>query len=216
MKKFMLLLALTGISATTLLAQDKQQGRIDYDVTLNVRAALKPDQQQFKDLVPETMISREMLFFNGNKTRLARKDPEETTSEEGAKIKMVSNEGQIAVYTDGSAGKAWSLMEEDGKKLLVPQSDNNLGKDKTGARTRQILGFTCREVLTKRGDGPTTLWVTDELPFSAGPMGMLSGKGAILGLDSKKMNIIATAISYVPVTKEDVSIPADVPVKETK
>ncbi|MGO4292186.1 hypothetical protein [Chitinophaga sp. RAB17] len=216
MKKMMLLLAIASITTATCMAQDKSQGKIDYEVTLNLHAAMKPDQLQYKDLVPEKVVNKEVLYFNGSKTRLSRKDPDEITSDEGAKVKIVTNEGQLAVYTDGTTGQSWSLMEEDGRKTLV-LSEKGKGEkkgNKPGTRTKEILGFTCRELMIKsKDDEPMTLWITDALPFSAGPMGISADKGLVLGVDSKKVSIIATAINYSPVSISEVSVPADISVK---
>ncbi|MBS0029237.1 hypothetical protein ACTJJ0_14900 [Chitinophaga sp. 22321] len=226
MKKMMLLLAVAGITTGTCMAQDKSQGKIDYEITINLRAALKPDQQQYKDMVPETAVNKEVLYFNGSKSRLSHVDQDEITTDEGAKIKMVTNDGQIAVYSDGATGKSWSLIDEDGKKMLVSKEDrakemkgakDEKGEVINGTRTKQILGFTCKEMTLKsREMGVTTLWVTDAFPFSAGPMGFSVGKGLVLGVESKQLNAIATAINYSPVSVSEVSIPADVPVKDGK
>jgi GLPGLI family protein len=219
MKKMMLLLAVAGITTTTAMAQDKSQGKINYDVTLNVHASLKPDQLQYKDMLPETVVSKDVLYFNGGKTHLIH-DQSESTTDDGAKIKFETNQGERALYTDGATGKTWSVIEEDGKKTLILKEKDEkekMGESKAGTRTKEILGFTCREMTIENKEaGSMTLWVTDLLPFSTGPMGFSAGKGAILGIDNKKLNIIATAISYSPVSVSEVSIPTDVPVKSDK
>jgi len=217
MKKMILLLAAAGMTTATCVAQDKTQGKIDYEVTLNLHASMKPDQLQYKDLVPETVVNKEVLYFSGNKTKLSRKDVDEITSDEGATVKIVANEGQTAVYTDAVSGKSWSLMEEDGKKTLVLTEKDDQKENKPGTRTKEILGFTCRELMVKsKDDGQMTLWVTDALPFNAGPMGISANKGLVLGIDSKKINVIATAINYSPVSVAEVTIPGNIPVTDKK
>jgi GLPGLI family protein len=217
MKKMILLLAIAGMTTATCLAQDKSQGKIDYEVTMNLHASLKPDQLQYKDMIPEKVTNKEVLYFNGGKTRLSLKDPDDITSEEGATVKVVSNPGQTAIYTDAASGGSWSLMEEDGQKALVAAEKTAVADRKPGTGTKEILGFTCHELTMKSKDKEQmTLWVTDALPFSAGPMGISAGKGLVLGVDSKKINIIATAINYAPVSVSEVSIPEGVPVKEAK
>ncbi|NLR57718.1 hypothetical protein HGH93_06385 [Chitinophaga polysaccharea] len=226
MKKMVFLLAMASLSSAVGMAQDKSQGKIDYEVTLNVRASMKPDQQQYKDLVPEKVVNKEVLYFNGSKARLSRKDPDEITSDEGAKVKIVTNDGQIAVYSNGATGQSWSLREENGKKTLVSMGKGHkpMGKQvkqvdtakvETGKRTREILGFTCREMVIKSKEmGEMTLWVTDALPLYAGPMGMVTDKGLVLGVENKKLSAIATAINYSPVSVSEVTIPEDIPVME--
>jgi len=219
MKKMMLLLAVAGITTTTAMAQDKSQGKINYDVTLNVHASLKPDQLQYKDMMPETVVNKDVLYFNGKKTRLIHEE-NEATSDEGVKVKFDVGQGEKAFYTDGTTGQTWSLIEEDGKKTLILNGKEETGKTgerKPGTRTKEILGFTCREMTIENEEaGLITLWVTDLLPFSTGPMGFSAGKGAVLGLDNKRLNIIATAINYSPVNISEVSIPIDVPIKNEK
>ncbi|MFB6454931.1 DUF4412 domain-containing protein [Chitinophaga sp. Hz27] len=219
MKKLILLLAIAGITTTSCLAQspDKSQGYISYDVTVNIHASMKPDQLKFKDLVPEKVTNKETLYFNGAKAKLARKDQDETTTDEGAKIKIVTNEGQVAVYTDAATGQSWSLYEEDGKQSLAELYKEENPTTKAGGKTKQILGFSCYEVNTKSKEGDNmTLWVTDAFPINAGPLGLWPEKGVVLGVDSKKVSIQATAINYAPVSVADVSIPPGMPVKFAK
>ncbi|RAJ81884.1 GLPGLI family protein [Chitinophaga dinghuensis] len=207
MKKLIFLLAIAGVSATTAIGQDKSQGIITYEVTVNVHASMKPDQLKYKDLVPEKVVTKEVLSFNGNKSLLVRKDQEEVTSDEGAKIKIAANEGQVAVYTEGN--QAWSLKDQDGKKTLVIQETKNSFEN--GTQTKEIFGFKCREVLFKsKNMGVLTLWVTDDLPLTAGPMGLFVDKGLVLCIESKKLSAVVTNVNYTPVNIQEVTKPADV------
>lgn len=228
MKQLILLLSMVSAIYTSF-AQDKSQGRIEYEIILNLHANLKPDQQQFKDMIPETAVQKETLYFNGNKTRLDRKSTDETTSEEGATIKIqTGNEDEIAIYTDGTTGKQYSLQQKEGKKVLIEKAradkktreqrgekeeDKLAVKDVKGTKTKVILGYTCYDIPAKRKGDNMTLWVTDELPFKGGPLGTYNNK-AVLGMDSKGMSVAAKKIDFVPVAQEDVNLPAGVPVDE--
>ncbi len=205
MKKLIFMLAMA--SATTAIAQDKSQGIITYEVTVNVHASMKPDQLKFKDLVPEKVVTKEVLSFNGNKSLLVRKDEEEMTSEEGAKIRIAANEGQVAVYTEGN--QAWSLKDQDGKKTLVIQETKTSFEN--GTHTKEIFGYKCREVLFKsKNMGILTLWVTDDVPLTAGPMGLFVDKGLVLSIESNKLSAVVTNVNYTPVNVNEVTKPADV------
>lgn len=218
MKKISLLLMLI-ITAHLSEAQDKSQGKIRYDITINLHAALKPDQQQFKDLIPETATHSETLYFHGNKSKTVLKEMKEMESEEGgAKIKIKTGEDNVeAVYTDGATGKSLQLVNDEGKKSLEEKD----GKDffnapKPGTRTKKILGFDCKEVIAKSDDGPVTLWITDQLPFRSGPFNFKVKEGAVLEVQSKKVNAVAAVVDYETVTIDDVTPPADLPVKTKK
>lgn len=204
-KKIVLLLAITGASLIAG-AQDKTQGIVQYEVTLFLHASLKPDQQQYKDMIPETATNQEVLYYNGNKAKVSRKQLDEINSEEGAKVKVQMGDNEKAYYIDGTTGKGYMLLETDGKRSLEVK-EHTLDKNTPGTQTRTILGFTCREQIVKDKNGTTTLWVTDSLPFRGGPLHSYSAKGAVLGMESKKYKAFATAIEYVPVKQEEVAVP---------
>lgn len=196
---------LTGFATT---AQDKTQGVIHYDLTMFLHASLKPDQLKYKDMIPETASSQEVLHFNGKKARISRQQPEELHTEEGANVKIQMGENEIAFYEDGTSGKAWALTEAGGKKTLAEKEHPATDKIRAGKNTRTILGFVCKEVNVQSKTGPLTLWVTPELPFRGGPLHTWTPEGAVLGVESKKFKAIATAINYEPVKEDVVNIPS--------
>ncbi|MBC9932099.1 GLPGLI family protein [Chitinophaga qingshengii] len=194
---------LLGFSAT---AQDKTQGVIHYDLTMFLHASLKPDQLQYKDMIPETASSQEILYFKGNKSKTSVKQPEQVKTEEGANVHIQMGDSETAFYEDGASGKAWALTEANGKKKLTEREHPASAQPGTG--TRNILGFTCKAVIVKSKEGPLTLWVTPDLPFRGGPLHTWTSDGAVLGVDSKKFKAIATAINYEPIKDEEVIIPS--------
>nr|WP_295864863.1 GLPGLI family protein [uncultured Chitinophaga sp.] len=207
MQRNIILLAaflLFGFAAT---AQDKTQGVIHYDLTMFLHASLKPDQLQYKDMIPETANSQEVLYFNGKKSKITRRQPGELETEEGAKVHIQMGDNELAFYEDGATGKAWALTEADGKKKLTEKEHPDQAKPRAGNTTRNILGFVCKAVNVNGKNGPLTLWVTPELPFRGGPLHTWTPEGAVLGVESKKFKAIATAINYEPVKEEVVTIP---------
>lgn len=218
MTRTMLLLVLISSAVTYGKAQDKNQGKIEYEVIQNLHAALKPDQQQFKEMIPETVTDNAEIYFNGTKAKLVAKKKDHSSEEDGVKLKVQSDQDNVlATYMD--VNKTYKLTDlGGGKKELQLQTHDFKGKalGKAGSRTRNILGFTCREVIMDGPGSKMVLWIADDLPFTGGPMGIPSDKGAILGIESKVLKITATAINYVPVPVAEVSIPAGVEVKEKK
>lgn len=193
-------------------AQSKQEGKVQYEITMNLHASLKPDQQQHKDLIPETATREETLYFNGNKSKLMKAGGTQETEQDGVKLKIETNEDNVeAAYMDGAAGQLWHLLNEGGKRKMELRNSKFMPVTKTGKRTKNILGFDCREVILKGGDGPMILWVTDQLPFRAGPMGIMVEEGAVLGLEQgKKIKVMAKTIDFEPVNVSDVTPPSDV------
>jgi len=208
--KMMLVLAMV-IAGLSLKAQDKTQGKVNYDVSISLHAALKPDQLQFKDMIPEFSVSKEVLYFKGNLAKVEHASPDEQESEGGVKVKMDFDGGQKGMYSDGTAEGTYHLVEQDGKKSLLTVNEKRGGssKDKPG-KIKEILGFTCHSVIS----GDITLWITKELPFKIGPFGLFSKEGAILGFETKVGKGYATSIDYVPVKTEDVVAPKDLPIEK--
>lgn len=214
MKK-LILLCLSLFVAGFVSAQES--GKIQYELTLNIHATLKPDQLQFKDLIPETSTVRSVLFFNGGNAKIMLL-PENTESEEGG-VKMKIQMDNSIKFIETASQSIFKLDESGSqKKLIVTKFDENGEKQSTskiGTKTKTIAGYTCKEVKVKSDDGPITLWVTDKLPFKGGIIGMYSPYGAILGMESKKMSILATSIQFEPVDPGTVKIPEGVPIEES-
>lgn len=211
--KMMLVLAMVG-TGFSLSAQDKTQGKVNYEVSMNLHASLKPDQLQFKDLIPEFSTSAEVLYFNGNLAKIERVSPDEQEAEDGVKVKMDFEGGKKGMYSDGTTEGTYYLIEKEGKKSLLAISDKadkkeDSNKNKPG-KTKEILGFTCQSVVS----GDVTLWISKELPFKIGPFGLFSKEGAILGLDMKTGKAYAMSIDYVPVKTEDLVVPKDLPIEK--
>lgn len=197
-------------------AQDKTHGKISYEHTMNLHASLKPDQLQFKDMIPEFSSFQSTLSFNGAHTKTEQKEMADKETEEGATIKFSTKDDEKCAYSDGTLAGTYSLIEKDGKQALVKLDKapkDNKDKEETekiGKKTKNILGFECKEIII----GEMTLWVTPLLPFKSGPMKMVSEHGAILGIEvGKKMKVYATAIDYVPVKTEEVTPPAGIPIQ---
>ncbi|SHF38491.1 hypothetical protein [Pedobacter caeni] len=217
--KMMFVLATFGIGFN-LSAQDKTQGKVNYEVSINLHASLKPDQLQFKDMIPEFSTSEEVLYFKGNLAKIERVSPGEQEGEDGVKIKMEFEGGKKGMYSDGTFEGTYNLLEKDGKKSLQVMN-SKIGKkenrdEKEGSKenqrtkTKEILGFTCQSVAA----GDVTMWITKELPFKIGPFGIFSKEGAILGLDMKTGKAYATSIDYVPVKAEELVVPKDLPIEK--
>ncbi|RAJ32941.1 hypothetical protein [Pedobacter cryoconitis] len=84
---------------------------------------------------------------------------------------------------------------------------------------KQILGFTCHQVIAKTTvkhqiigvekeiTEEVTLWYTDELGFSFSPNPVLWTQGAVLAIESKGTHIEAKNIHYKDIKAEDVDLP---------
>ncbi|UPK66938.1 GLPGLI family protein [Chitinophaga filiformis] len=193
-------------------AQDKTQGVIHYDITYHIHASLKPDQMQYKDLVPETIVEKAELKYNGQRLKSYFNDDIQNEQDGVNTSIKVSSEDGNEKYADVDRKTLWWVDKAKNPPVLVERSLFEKDEDQAteSAETQKILDYNCRKLVVKSKNGPLTIWYTTELPLKAGtPASAFTDKGVVLALDSKKMSFKATSIEFVPVTETDVTPPAD-------
>jgi len=193
-------------------AQDKTQGVIHYDITYHIHASLKPDQMQYKDLVPETIVEKAELKYNGQRLKSYFNDDIQNEQDGVNTSIKVSSEDGNEKYADVDRKTLWWVDKAKNPPVLVEKSLFEKDEDQAteSAETQKILDYNCRKVVVKSKNGPLTIWYTTELPLKAGtPASAFTDKGVVLALDSKKMSFKATSIEFVPVSETDVTPPAD-------
>lgn len=213
-KIFRLLALATGISinSTQTHAQDKTQGQIHYELTYNIHANLKPDQMQYKDLIPATVVEKAELIYNGQRLKSFFVDAVEK-DDDGVKtnIRVATEEGNER-YIDIDSGKVWWIDKAKTPQVLVekPLEVKKEDKIQESAETRIILNYTCKKRVVKaKKDDTLIIWYTTELPLKAGtPFGGFTGTGVVLAMESKRVSFKATSIDFVPVAEKDVTPPS--------
>lgn len=193
-------------------AQDKTQGVIHYDITYHIHASLKPDQMQYKDLVPETIVEKAELKYNGQRLKSYFNDNIQNEQDGVNTSIKVSSEDGNEKYADVNRKTLWWVDKAKNPPVLVEKSLFEKDEDHAteSGETQKILDYNCRKLVVKSGNGPLTIWYTTELPLKAGtPASSFTDKGVVLALDSKRMSFKATSIEFVPVAETDVTPPAD-------
>lgn len=194
-------------------AQDKTEGKIHYDVVYNVHASLKPDQLQYRDLIPETVTEKAELIYKGQRLKVYFND-EVQRDEEGvsSRIKIATDDGNEK-YADADKGTLLWVDREKTPPVLIEKAlfDPNADfKEAEGAETRKVLDYTCKKLMLKTKEGSYTLWYTTELPLKTGTaLSTFTNKGVVLALESKRINFEATSIEFVPVSEKEVTPPSD-------
>jgi GLPGLI family protein len=214
----------TGISGTfqQSFAQDSTEGRIHYEITYNIHASLKPDQLQYKDMIPETVVEKAELIYKGQ--RLKAYFPDAVDKEQdgvNTQIRIATEEGNER-YADIDSQKIWWLDKAQQPPVLVEKALDAGEEDKITMQeapgTQQILNYTCKKLVIKsKKDGATTVWYTNELPLKAGsPFSTFTEKGVVLAMESKRAAFKATAIEFTPVADKDVTPPPDIKIVKAR
>jgi GLPGLI family protein len=215
------LMLVAGISCVQhSFAQDKTQGQIHYEITYHVHASLKPDQMQYKDLIPESVVEKAELIYKGQRLKAYFND-EVKKEEDGvsSSIKVATDDGSER-YVDLDKKTLWWVDKAKNPPVLVEkplfEQDKDSDKEVEHADTKKILDYTCKKLTFKSKDGTRTIWYTTELPLKAGtPLGQFTDKGVILALESKRMSFTATSIDFVPVAEGLITPPADLKIVKT-
>ncbi|GAA0562900.1 hypothetical protein [Chitinophaga japonensis] len=217
MYRTLMITAGLGLLFKTGAAQDSTQGKIHYEITYHLHAALKPDQQQYKDLVPESSTENAVLVYKGQRVKTFLDDAVDKEQDGvSTKITVSSSEGTER-YLDLEKGILWWVNKAQEPPVLVEKKLSEAAAEEKvseSAGTRQILGYTCKKLVVKAKKGGTqTVWYTTALPVKAGsPIGVYTNRGVVLGLESRLVTLMATSVEFVPVTEKEVQPPADMKV----
>ena len=196
----------------TLHAQ-QQSGRITFERVINIHENLKPDQLQFKDMIPETVTDEIILSFNGEYAKVVMPGINTRESDTGQAHTSITtgSADDLARYIDPSSNSVYILQESTNGKQKLRQQQYDESRDakrfQPGEKTKVILGFTCKQVMLKTKEVNFTLWVTDQLPFKGGLIEVYCPYGAVLACESVKWRCIAKDIKYEAVHQEEVAIP---------
>lgn len=208
-----------GLNAT---AQDKTQGKVEYEVSINVHANLKPDQEAIKEMIPETITRTTELLFKDNYARLKDQGNESENmmqSSDGgnvvSKVIIMGADGDAdaVTYIDMETKKTYRLCKIKDKKYLVSQGETEPGKAPAApvesGDTKKILGYTCYKIVTKDNGQTTTIWYTKDIPVLGSAVGMLTDQGLVLAMESKAMSFVAKSIKFEKQSDSEVKPPKD-------
>jgi len=213
MYRTLIITAGLGLLFKTGAAQDSTQGRIHYEITYHLHAALKPDQLQYKDLVPESTTESAVLVYRGQRVKTFLDDAVDKEQDGvNTQITVSSSEGTER-YMDLEKGMLWWVNKAQEPPVLVEKKLSGAAAEEKvteSAGTREILGYTCKKLVMKAKKGSTqTVWYTTALPIRAGsPIGVYTDRGVVLGLESRLFTLRATRLELVPVAEKEVLPPA--------
>lgn len=196
-----ILLVAANINAA---AQEKNSGKISYTLTMNLHANLKPEQMQYKDMIPETATQDLSLWFNGQHYKTFY-NPTQKKEGDGADVSInIESDNGEELYVDLEQKKQWA--KKNGK---IKEESINVSKGESVATgvTKTILGYPCQQLILINKKDSTIIWYTTALPLkTGGPIGMFTDKGVVLEMQHKKMGFVATSIEFTPVTEEQLKI----------
>jgi GLPGLI family protein len=213
MKRTIIISSLLSFLTSLSYAQDKTEGRIQYEVTYHVHASLKPDEQHVKELIPEDIVDNANMVYKGQRFRSFHNE-EFTQKDNGANAQMTikMDEGSEK-YIDLDSNRLYWVDRSKSPAVVIATKlkVNTVKKENLKDETKNILGYTCHKLIldTKNG-GKFTMWYTNDLPLKSGtPLGPHVEQGVVLEVENKHMNFKAISIDFAKVEEKEVLPPAE-------
>jgi GLPGLI family protein len=208
------------LSAFAAFAQKPFEGRVEYDVTINMHRRIPPEREQMKAMIPEFKNEKYELFFRDNEALylpIEEDDPEEDAN--------MNNSGRRRFNFRISAAETYQNTENNsrievrdvmGKKYLITDS-LKVPAWKLEEETKVILGYTCKKAVVEM-DNPfmkskmlVTAWYAEKLPLPVGPDMIHSLPGTILEVDVNDGEMVtkATKVDLRKLKKNEMRVPKE-------
>lgn len=222
MKKILLIVGiLASMAIAHVVFAQTSEGVITYESRFNAWKRVPPERlEAVKARVPEYIISKAELFYNGTETMYkpvveAEEDAQFRTSGGGPggggfRFRMMGG-GDIEIYVNHVDQIRLSQQEFNGKKYLITDTIQ-ITPWKFGAETKSILGFTCKQAFYKDEERKMEVvaWYTDKLGMLMGPEMYGSLPGVILALDvnNGERTMVALSVVNKKLGKNDIKAPS--------
>jgi len=214
------ILLIVGVLASLAIAQvvlaQSTEGVITYEARTNMWKRIPPEREAMKTMIPEFMVRRAELYFNGAETMYKpvveeEEDAEFSSNRGGGGGRFRMRGMDIEIYANHDDQIRLSQQEFNGKKYLITDTIQ-ITPWKFGAETKEILGYACKQAFYTDTTRKTEVvaWYTDKLGFFIGPETHGSLPGVILAVDinNGERTIVALSIVNKKLTKTDIKAPS--------
>ncbi len=189
MKSFLAILFF--LQSFAVFAQNNQEGRIEYTVTINMHRRIPPEKEQMKAMIPEFKTENYELFFRNHEALylpIEEDDPEADADMNAKRPRMKFRFSAAETYQNTETQQRLEMREVMGKKYLIADS-LKIPAWKLAEETKVIQGYTCKKATLETespfggGKMSVTAWFAEKLPLPVGPDMMHSLPGTILEID---------------------------------
>ncbi len=192
------------------------QGVITYESTMNMWKRIPPERESMKSMIPEFIVRKADLFYNGAESMYkpqaeAEEDAEFSSNGGGGRMRLRMGGAGTEIYVNHEDQIRLSQQEFNGKKYLVTDTIQ-ITPWKFGTGTKEILGYACKQAYYTDEERKTEVvaWYTDKLGMFMGPETYGALPGVILALDvnNGERTIVALKIEEKVLGKKDIKVPS--------
>lgn len=218
MKKIIIILGIIVMMISAHFVMAQTQGVITYESTMNMWKRLPPERESMKSMIPEFIVRKADLFYNGTESMYKPQVEEEEDAEfssngGGGRMRFRMAGAGTEIYVNHEDQIRLSQQEFNGKKFLVTDTIQ-ITPWKFGTETKEILGYVCKQAYytdTQRGTPVEVVaWYTDKLGMFMGPETYGALPGVILALDvnNGERTIVALKVEEKELGKKDIKVPS--------
>jgi GLPGLI family protein len=211
MKRIILLIGVLVSLTAAQIVFGQNEGRIVYEIKVNVHRTLPKEREAMKDMIPEFRTSQDQLAFNESASLYSPiiEDEEEETQAGGGRV-MRFQRPQVEIYIDQANSKRVMLQEFMGKNYLIEDSIQ-VRPWKFGNETKTISGYECKQAIYYNEERKQNVvaWYTDKLRPFLGPENFNTLPGAVLMVDINdgERMITAKSIDLRSLKKSELKVP---------
>jgi GLPGLI family protein len=211
MKRIILLIGVLVSLTAAQIVFGQNEGRIVYEIKVNVHRTLPKEREAMKDMIPEFRTSQDQIAFNESASLYSPiiEDEEEETQAGGGRV-MRFQRPQVEIYIDQANSKRVMLQEFMGKNYLIEDSIQ-VRPWKFGNETKTINGYECKQAMYYNEERKQNVvaWYTDKLRPFLGPENFNTLPGAVLLVDINdgERMITAKSIDLRSLKKSELKVP---------
>jgi len=201
MKTIVMVIIITMITSAAIFGQ--KSGKIEYMQTIYVHKNLTEDQKVYKALLPETVESKILFLFHGDKARLKTVKDD---SNKGLQTQMTGGSTNTVInYTEN---KILNLQDYDNRTYYVEKPAETMENIEFVNETKNILGYSCQKAVTTSDSGDKMFfWFAKDLKVKATPMIPVIGEYAILEIEKEKISYKALNIDFSSIDNVEFQVP---------
>jgi GLPGLI family protein len=211
MKKILLIIGLlvSIFAAYTLSAQS--EGKIAYEIKVNMHRTLPPGREDMKQMMPEFNIHHDLLVYKGNESYYTpvEDEPEEEEIQDGA-MHMRFRRPMSEYYFNIDQSAKIVQREFFGKQYLIKDTIR-IHPWKLSDETKTIQGYVCKSAsfVDPKRKQKVVAWYTEQIRPFLGPESFNTLPGTVLQVDINDGERIVTAekIEFGTLAKDELRIP---------
>ncbi len=216
MKKLIIVLGIIVMLISAHFVMAQTQGVITYESTMNMWKRIPPERESMKSMIPEFIVRKADLFYNGTESMYKPQVEEEEDAEfssngGGGRMRFRMGGAGTEIYVNHDDQIRLSQQEFNGKKYLVTDTIQ-ITPWKFGTETKEILGYVCKQAYytDEERKSEVVAWYTDKLGMFMGPETYGALPGVILALDinNGERTIVALNVEDKELSKKDIKIPS--------